>query len=631
MKKILKTLGFLPIAISLLTGCGNKNIIIDDRPTLPVTKYNLVIHGVSEHAILRPDELDANTQFALDDFQAIFKQATGIELKIYTFANIPRNIPVISFGDNELAREKAVAIPAGSRLETSGYYIKTVEDSIFVLAQPGSDHQGLIFGGYRILEDAFNLKIFAHDEIVTDFKENVPLYAYDEVYLPSFDEREIGYYTLRHNTQYRRRMRLISRVTDQVWSGAYGHSQVHYALEWNKYQSEHPDWYSGTATLPQLCWTAGEEMENEFARVFYDRWIAAFPNATYFMLGQEDNEMYCSCERCRQAIRDYAGSNSGLQLIWANRVVEKMNAIIAEEAPHRLHKVKFLIYAYQGTMEAPVKTNPDGSYAPYSDHIKVHEDLYVEFTPITTDFSHSLRDEENRHVYEALKGWQSVAAGQIMLYTYDTNFKNYYVNFNNFATWTSHMRDYLDNGVYYFYSQGPTDTSTAALEEMRIYVESSLLWDASRNYDELVREFMDGYYKEAGEAMCHYYALQRDRYAVYTNTIKDNIGGIYAAIGAMDVWPEHAVAALENCIESALEAIKVHQDQDYALYEKLHNRIKRQYLTVLYLQLSNYAASFSQSQLNNMVNEFHYYSDMFGIKNYSEIISREGLFLELVS
>jgi hypothetical protein len=51
----------------------------------------------------------------------------------------------------------------------------------------------------------------------------------------------------------------------------------------------------------QLCWTAGEELERATADRFIE-FFQQYPDAEYFMFGQEDNLCNCNCADCRSTM-----------------------------------------------------------------------------------------------------------------------------------------------------------------------------------------------------------------------------------------------------------------------------------------------------------------------------------------
>lgn len=617
------------------------SIYTEEKTEREKTGYKLVNRGVSEYKIVVPDEATTLEQMAAGELALFLKEATGAALPIVVSSEIKKRTPVISIGQTSVAQELNVSVSKNVDLATSGYQIKTVGDTVVILSNPNGDGEGCLYGVYDFLGDAIGYECFAEDEVYFEEKATVELYKYDEVVQPTFDQRSIGYRSTVTDMTYQRRMRLIYQYTDSRW-GTSGHNQAGSnawsILPYNYYANPHtvctvgdevrcaeghPEWYTGAGR--QLCWSAGEEMETEFAHNLYKE-IVNNPLGEYFHFGQEDNNDFCSCQKCQDAIRDYAGNVQGLQIIFANGVVEKTEKLLAADEANKHREIKYMVYAYAGTIDSPVVKQADGTYKPYSNKVIPHEKLYIWFTPINTDFTQSMTHTNNLSIYESLQGFNVLCAGRILVYIYDINFYNYLINFNNFGTVKGMYQEYKDNGVYYMYTQGPVDAVVPTFQEMRIYVESQLMWDVSQDYDTLVRKFMMHYFREGASAMYEYYTLIRNRYAYYQGVVDSNIGSIYSDIGNSSIWTEPVVSALGDCIDKALTAIEPLRTKDAELYQKIKNRIMKENISVLYLKLSHHSSYYSDEVVAQMKADFKYYTNLFGVNATREGGSLDGLF-----
>lgn len=653
MKKLFSSIMAMLLVFSACTAvaCGDSTssgsesssseFFQEEKPKAEATNFKIVNRGVSEYKILLPDNAQTLEQMAASEISTFIKESTGATISIISSSQWKAGSPVISIGKTAFTEQAGISVPADVDLGTSGYYIKTVGDSLAILSNPKRDGEGSLYGAYDFLGDAIGFDCYSEDEIAVDKKSNVTLYQYDNLVIPSFDQRSIGYRSTITNTTYQRRMRLIHQRTDVRW-GLEGHVQAGSnnwsVLPYNYYSvghptcsvgdeercaQGHPEWYAGGGT--QLCWTAGDEMEQEFAVQLYKE-IVDNPLGEYFHFGQEDNENYCNCESCKQAMEEWGMNIEGLQINFANGVVEKTEALRAQDETTKDRNILYLIYAYNGTMAAPTVKQADGTYKPYSDKVVPHEKLGIWFTPIGTDFSKPLDHANNLAVYEALKGFNVLCAGRIIVYIYDINFYNYLVNFNNFSTVKGMYEEYKANGVYYLYTQGPLDATVPTLQEMRIYVESELMWDVTKDYDSLVRKFMKNYFREGAEAMYQYYTLIRNRFAYYQGMEVSNLGGIYSDIGNSAIWSEPVVSALSECIDEALKAIEPLKATDAELYTKVKNRIMKENISVLFLKLTHHSSYYSTAEVVQMKADFKHYTTLFGVNAVREGGNLDGLF-----
>lgn len=636
MKKLTKGIAFILCAamISSFTACKkddsgkNNDSVAEDSSK--ATSYNLVQGGVSEYKAVVPETATDNELFAANELTNFLSLATGAEIEVVTDEEYSSSDAIISIGNTKQAREAGAV--SDENLATSSYVLKTVGNSLYVTADKNGDGEACLYGVYRILEDSVNFRVYAADEIAYDTdKDTVPLYNYDEVYKPTFDQRELGYAAIANDETYKKRMRLVWHDSDVRWT-LHGHTQqriflpsssldtLHEEHAGKTYGEAHPDWFDGG----QLCWSAGAEAEQVVANKLIE-YIEKYPDGEYIMLGQEDNTAYCSCDRCKTKMSELGINPAGMQIIFLNNVIKIAEEWRETNRPNQ--DVKYVTFAYNGTLQPPVKKDANDNLVAINSDVVPHEKLYIYFTPIETDFGVDLSNQRNLSIKEALNGWNVLAGGRILVYIYDINFRNYFINFNNFGTVESMYRDYLENGVYYMYSQGPVDTCVPCFQEMRIFVESQLMWDLDQSYDKLVNEFMQAYFRDGASAIRKYYDLIRNRYAHYYAIDDTSLGGgIYDSIGNSDLWTENLVSAMGNALDEALAAVEKYKTTDGELYTKLHDRIMKEYLSVIYLKLSYYQSSYTSAQISDMKADFKYYTTYFQIVNYSEGNALEGLF-----
>lgn len=556
--------------------------------------------GVSEYLIVLPENPSSTLSFAGDELTNLIKKSTGASLSSLTSSSLPSSRHFISLGATGLSNEFEKKANESS-LGSSGYYIKTDNDNLYIIGSSSSRDEGVLNGVYDFLSDAISYRAYSGDELEYDLKQDIPLYSYDAIKKPTFDMRSIGYRSLMNDESYRRRMGVIDQYSDERW-GLYGHSLASALAPVSSLYEEHPTWFTSKSLKDcQLNYLAGDELESYVAKSLISI-IQSKPNAEYFMLGQEDNNNFPSGEAVSKALTDWAGSMAGLQIAFCNNVIKKVEAWREANAPKRT--ITYVCFAYMATLTAPVKKDEAGKYVPYSDKVIPDSKLSIYFTPIGADFSKPLTDSVNLGVYQDLQGYKAVAEGQIMVYIYDINFSNYLLNFNNVGLVASFYKAFADNGVYYLYTQGPLDTVTPGLEQMRIYVESRLMYDVSLSYDELVKDFMTHYFKEAGSALYDYYSITFDRYAVYCTETGVSYGSIYSSINDSKLWTEGVVDAMDRSIMEARKAILPLLTTDKELYDTLYSRIEKEYISVLYLELSHYTAYCSSEEIASKKKEF---------------------------
>ena len=580
-------------------------------------------NGVSEYTILIPNDATSYETFAADELVQNLLGSTGNSIPVVTEKQLKTKDRVISLGHTSLWDEQVGVTLSRDNIVDSGYYITTVGKNIFISCPDNTNKVGVLNGVYDLLKHTIGYTFYAKDEIVYNKMKDIPLLDYQGLTVnPSFEMRMLRNADLRDDslTVMRYRMVYPSQTFGMV---TWGHGQASQYVHPDHpctcglagcgrgitYQQHHPDWFTGYGTkYLQLCWTAGADLERVAAEKFIE-FFQQYPDAEYFMFGQEDNISTCSCERCKQAMKDYAYNPAGLQVAFTNNVIKLANAWLEENQPGR--KVKYIVYAYYGAEPAPVVNG-----AAYSDKVIPVDDLYIFYAPIYANFGYQFDSKMNADVYKNLSDWSVIADGQIIMYLYDINFRNYLVNFNNFGTSKGIYETCKELGVACMTSQA-ADTYTACFQEMRSYVESSLMWDLSLSYDDLVHDFMNAYFKDAAEYIYEYYSIIRDRYAYYQNAVDPNSGGIYGGISNSIIWTQPVVEKIDQNFDKALEAIKKYETSDPDLYLKLKNRIMKERLTPIYIKLT-ILPTYYEDDYADLKAEFKYYVNYFKLAESSE-------------
>lgn len=604
------------ITFVLLSGC-KKKVTYND---IVVERHKLVSNGVSDYQLVIPNENSEYINSAISEFQYFMKEATDATFDVINESNdsVDLTRPFISFGKTNISNTNKISLPSEQRYLNSGYYLLNKDNNVYILADDNCDQEGILYGTYDLLNILVDYKAYSDDEVYYVKSDDVLLPKIDKVYIPSFDVRELGYKETISNKYLSQRLRLINKDLDSRW-GLHGHtstSEYCDLLPFSKYGESHPEWYAPAGHYGvQLCYTGHgsgyNSMVEEMAKNMYHEYILKKTDATYFMIGEEDNTTFCDCDACQQKDREYNlnGAVSGLMVLFINDVINKIEEMMKSEndTVNLNRDIRYVFFAYQNSL-IPFNTSS----------IVPNEKLYVEFTPIELDFAKDMHAEgTNSRIYDYLTKWDKIMNGRIIVYSYDVDFRNFLINFNNFGSFKSYLLDYHKHHVDYFYSQGAVLNNVTGLTYMRLFVESQLLWNLDLDYEDLVKEFMEHYYKDASSYLLDYYRIIKDRYAYNVNAL-DKTYGIYADISSTDLWDKATSDALYSCLNNALIAIEKYKNSNPELYTKLYYRIQREMLSVYYILIVNHSGYFSSSSLENMINEFYKLADYFQITQVVE-------------
>jgi hypothetical protein len=314
---------------------------------------------------------------------------------------------------------------------------------------------------------------------------------------------------------------------------------------------------------------------------------------------------------------EWAGSACGLQIAFVNKVIEKTEALMAEEGMQR--DILYAVFAYKPTATAPVKTDADGNYVPYSDKVIPHEKMRIFFAPIRANYGFPFDAPMNADTYANLRGWDVVCdKEQLMAYLYDLNVRYYLANFYNYTTLASMYTELKEAGVSYMLSQGVSDGNTICFDELRAYCISRLMWDTSLNFNDLAADFITHYYKDAAPAMQNLFDMIGDQNAYFLGAKDPGFATANGVVYDTELYPRPFVEKMDEQIFAALDAIAHLEETDPEQYELLKARIMKEYLSNIYLKMILYKDFYTQSQINEMKQIWDQYTKYWNLKNVGE-------------
>jgi hypothetical protein len=270
-----------------------------------------------------------------------------------------------------------------------------------------------------------------------------------------------------------------------------GHVHTFYRLiQPDKYFKDHPEWFSEingkrTHKRAQLCLT-NEEMRTELVKNLKAR-LRENTAATIASVSQNDWRGNCQCSRCA-AVEKEEGSPAGLMLRFVNAVA----ADIEDEFPH----VAISTLAYQYTRTPP-------------QYVKPRHNVIVRLCSIECSFSTPLADERNKKFRDDIVGWSKIC-NRLYIWDYTTNFKHHIMPHPNLRVLGPNVKFFVAHNAKGIFEQGAYTTNGAEMAELRAWVLAKLLWDPTRDGQELIDEFIDGYYGAASPHIKAYLKLTHD-------------------------------------------------------------------------------------------------------------------------
>ena len=230
--------------------------------------------------------------------------ATGVELPLLLEAEWSADAKYIVVGDDEMFADAGLAMPTDD-IGFTGYYIKSVGDSVFIAVNGDA--------GYQLAAIGFLRQIVGYDMLADDTvlyeKDGATLPDMELIERPDFDYRQIsepvgnGRYGMGYTDN-----GIMMSVNGGVW-----HNSFQY-LPPETYAADYPEWYTPdgrtqtSATLGQnagqLCYTAHGDEKGTYQLMIDTAFetlkatVDANPTLSNITFTQEDNYDACDCEFC---------------------------------------------------------------------------------------------------------------------------------------------------------------------------------------------------------------------------------------------------------------------------------------------------------------------------------------------
>lgn len=227
---------------------------------------------------------------------------------------------------------------------------------------------------------------------------------------------------------------------------------------------------------PQFCLTNYQSVPYVVDKL--KEWKEKEPSAEYVSVSQNDNQLFCQCEKCRKSYEKIG--KFGTLILYVNEVAKAME----QEYPN----LKIQTYCYWGTDDVT------------DCGIKAHKNVVVQWCPVTVCRNHALDDEScalNRKQYAKLSTLSKIT-DNIFIFDYRACMKHSMLMFTDVFHLRETMRAYADNHVTGLYSEVCLSTlNQPTFEELRAYLFGKLAWNpymSDEEYNRHINEFLEGYY-----------------------------------------------------------------------------------------------------------------------------------------
>ncbi|QDU44628.1 hypothetical protein Mal52_31140 [Symmachiella dynata] len=485
--------------IVLNTVCTSSAKADDPLPTPAASADSasvvLLEKGSSKYQIVLNPSASPSERYAATELQAHFLKCTGVKLPI-TAVEPGQETPMIVLGCGPVATRLGVH-PTADELREQGWHLKTVGPHVIIA---GTAEAGTLHGTRFLLEKYLGVRWLAPGVTKTPRIVDLTIPPTETIMRPAFRWRDTSYAWPGSTAEFRNRRGENSGSGDKTHSlgnqyafDGRAHTYYRYVPP-KEFFDNHPEYFSEVGgqrirSETQLCLTNPEVLEIVTSRMLAR--MKAYPHFDQHNFSQMDWHNVCECDNCRE-INELYGTSGGTQFWFVNRLAERT----AKVYPEKL--IGTLAYTY--TEQPPANLQMHPNVAVWLCHMFPCCDSH----PIATC-------PLNARFKERAIAWSKISS-HLYVWHYIVNFAHYYVPFPNLRAMSADMRFYRDIGVEGVFAQAMgAGGGGGEFSLLRAYYITELLKDPDRDGQEIIREFLDGYYGAAADAMERYINLLQNK------------------------------------------------------------------------------------------------------------------------
>ncbi len=409
----------------------------------------LVENGRSNYEIVVLSTASKSIQNSAEVLQNYMYKITAVKIPI---CNVPSKTKgSISVGLGNLKKDEIQFLTAQGNLMIKGGSDAAVSNAV-----------------YEFLERYLACKFYAPDAEVVPLSKTITIAKnINYTYSPKITTRTVHSRLFYENHEFAAKLKVTTEGFPFYVPKTGVHTFQRFLPE-ETYYASHPEYFAlreGKRYPTQLCLTNPAVVvivKNAVHKLFEE-----YPEASVISVSQNDNQQFCTCDAC-SAINKEEESEAGSLIYFVNK--------IAAEFPNKTIST----LAYQYTRKAP--------------KVKPLKNVLITLCSIECDRSGPI-SEKCTDFADDIRAWNRIT-NTIRIWDYTTQFTNFLAPFPNMHTLKPNIEFFSANNAKWIFEQHSNNPSE--LFELRSYITAKLLWDPSLNYNDLLTEFTNGYYGDAG-------------------------------------------------------------------------------------------------------------------------------------
>ncbi|MBO4594188.1 MAG: DUF4838 domain-containing protein [Clostridia bacterium] len=553
-----------------------------------VTDDYLIENGSSEYVIIYPVAATREIVDTAEDVRTLILEATGVKLKTAadTDPSVTASTKVISLGNT--TRAEAENVVPTSDLSHSGYIIRTVDKSIYIV---GNTEQAVSFGAYGFLEIQFDFDCFCDTYSYIAKTESSRLRDFDVKEVSDLGIVEMG----RAFTSGRAARRMKLWDGSSFTAGRLGHDTLIYidpAVYNNPADSVnyHPKWFSTDGE--QLCYTArGDEMERELLiRTIADICIELFAEEpTKFCVRFQDMDIntWCTCDACVASNLAYGGADAAAEIKTLNEVALLVDQWMESDEGRPFARNYFIeFYAYFRTNKPPVYLDPTtNEYKPIDDSVICNDHIKPCIAQYYLDFQNSLYADVNKSNLEILKGWNALSS-EPAYYMYNADFDMYNYYYDSIESLKDLYVFFAESNSGWIYNE-IVGTPVTAWQALRSYVMYKLAWNVNLSIDDIIGKYFDHFFGDGGAKMKEVFYQERAWMSLNRASIT-GMRSLRCKLDKKELWPKNLVQTWLDMTNNAVKDISYLKKIDPDLYDTFYRNIAMERLSFEYILINFY-------------------------------------------
>lgn len=454
---------------------------------------NLFRKGKSDYTIVLPVNASKSEKTAAKEFQKYVFEISGVKLNIIEGAGSYGKHIFIGYNSKVPVYRTMKQYGA----EDEGFTYKKEGHDLFIY---GGRHRGTMYGVFSFLENELGVRWYTPKVTVVPKRKRYKIPALDHSENPAMKIRFTDYYAttvggtkVEWSARNKENMKFVGQ--ENAYGDIYGFNRSHTMgifVPASKYFKTHPEYFAlkGGKRIPngQLCLSNPEVLKICIREMKND--IETRSTALFHSLSQNDNYEYCECERCKAIEKKYGG-HSGIIIWFVNQVADAIKG----EYPQALLNT----FAYQYSVKPPIGIKP-------RDNVAVV--LATTGCCLAHPFGERCKEYpyDNNAFMDNLIGWSKIC-DKLFVWEYVVNVKHPLLPFVNTPAFGSSIQTFSDNKVWGMFAEARLNADGGSFAEMKNWVFLKLMWNPKLNTDDLVKDFIYGYYGKSALYIWKYYKL----------------------------------------------------------------------------------------------------------------------------